>query len=78
MTVPAQPAGHGAEAQAPHACPLCGATVPHGTTRCRSCGLYQQLGARVPNPFTRASLWTLAGLLLAVYVVCLVIVSLAK
>jgi hypothetical protein len=40
--------------------------------------LYQQLGARRQNPFTRASLWALAGLLLAVYVVALVIVSLAR
>ena len=73
MSSPPQP-----DAQAHSACVLCGATLDPGTTRCRACGLYQQLGARRPNPFTRASLWALAGLLLAVYVVALVIVSLAR
>jgi hypothetical protein len=76
VTVPAQPAGPGAHADT--TCPLCGTTVPHGSTRCRSCGLYQQFGARVPNPFTRGSLWVLGALLLAVYVVSLIIVSLAR
>ena len=73
MSAPAQPGAH-----APMTCPLCGATVADGTTRCRSCGLYQQFGARRPNPFTRGSLWALGGLLLAVYVIALVIVSLAR
>ena len=73
MTTPAQPDAH-----APTNCALCGAAVPSGSTRCRSCGLYQQLGARRPNPFTRGSLWALAMLLLAAYVVALVIVFLAR
>jgi hypothetical protein len=72
VTSPAQP-----DAQAPSTCPLCGATVD-GTTRCRSCGLYQQLGARRPNPFTRGSLWALGALLLSVYVAALVVVFLAR
>ena len=73
MTTPAQPDAH-----APSTCALCGAPLAESTTRCRACGLYQQLGARRQNPFTRGSLWALAGLLLAVYVVALVIVSLAR
>jgi hypothetical protein len=36
------------------------------------------MGARRPNPFTRGSLWALALLLLAAYVVALVIVFLAR
>ncbi|MDQ1522012.1 MAG: hypothetical protein QOI55_3085 [Actinomycetota bacterium] len=73
MSTPAQPDAH-----APSTCVLCGAPLVDGVTRCHACGLYQQLGARRPNPFTRGSLWALAGLLLAVYVVALVIVSLAR
>ena len=63
---------------APSTCLLCGATLTESATRCRSCGLYQQLGARRQNPFTRASLWALAGMIAAVYVVALIIVSLAR
>jgi hypothetical protein len=73
VTTPAQPDAH-----APSTCPLCGAAVADGTTRCRSCGLYQQLGARRPNPFTRGSLWALGALLLTVYLIALVIVFLAR
>jgi len=73
MSTPAQP-----DAPASPRCVLCNAPLVDGTTRCRSCGLYQQLGARRPNPFTRGSLWALAGMLLAVYVIALVIVSLAR
>ena len=62
----------------PTTCVLCGAPLAPGTTRCRSCGLHQQLGARRPNPFTRGSLWALAALLLTVYVLSLVVVSLAR
>jgi hypothetical protein len=77
MTTPATPAGPGAS-EAPGTCVLCGAPLGDHVTRCRVCGLYQQLGARRENPFTRGSLWALAALLLAVYVVALVIVSLAR
>jgi ribosomal protein L40E len=73
MSSPAQPS---AETEA--RCVLCNAPLTSGATRCRACGMYQQLGARRPNPFTRGSLWALAALLAAVYVVALVIVSLAR
>ena len=73
MTTPAEPA-----AEAASVCALCGTAIQPGVTRCPSCGLHQQLGAREPNPFTRGSLWALAGVLLAVYVVALVVVSLAR
>ena len=76
MTTPATPAEQGA--QQPGTCVLCGAALGDHTTRCRACGLYQQLGARQENPFTRGSLWALAALLVAVYVVALIIVSLAR
>jgi ribosomal protein L40E len=76
MSTPAQPDPGAAPAAA--TCVLCNAPLSAGATRCRACGMYQQLGARQPNPFTRASLWALAGLLAAVYVVVLVIVSLAR
>jgi hypothetical protein len=72
VSTPAQP-----EAELPSTCALCGAPLD-GVTRCRACGLYQQMGARRPNPFTHASLWLLAGMLIAVYVVALVIVSMAR
>jgi hypothetical protein len=70
------PAEHGTEQTG--SCVLCGAPLLESATRCRVCGLYQQLGARRQNPFTRGSLWALAGLLLAVYVVALVVVSFAR
>ena len=73
MSTPAEPA-----AEQTNTCALCGKALALGTTRCPSCGLHQQLGAREPNPFTRGSLWALAGVLLAVYVVALVVVSLAR
>jgi hypothetical protein len=74
VTTPATPAEPGA----PGTCVLCGAPLGDHASRCRACGLYQQLGARRENPFTRGSLWALAALLMAVYVVALVIVSLAR
>jgi hypothetical protein len=73
VSTPAEPA-----AEPTNVCVLCGKSLALGTTRCPSCGLHQQLGAREPNPFTRGSLWALAGVLLAVYVVALVVVSLAR
>jgi hypothetical protein len=76
MTTPAHPDPTGAAA--PSTCVLCGAPLVDSAVRCSSCGLYQQLGARQPSPFTRASLWMLGLLLVSVYVVALVIVSLAR
>jgi len=73
VSTPAEPASDAASS-----CALCGSPIAPGVTRCPSCGLHQQLGAREPNPFTRGSLWALAGVLLAVYVVALVVVSLAR
>jgi hypothetical protein len=76
VTTPAHPEMPGAAA--PSTCVLCGAPLVDSTVRCKACGLYQQLGARQPNPFTRASLWALGALLLTVYVAALVVVSLAR
>jgi hypothetical protein len=73
MTTSAQPG-----ADATPTCVLCGAVLVSSSIRCQACGMYQQLGARRPNPFTRASLWALAALLAGVYVVALIIVSLAR
>jgi hypothetical protein len=76
VTTPAQP--EMPSAAAPSTCVLCGAPLVDSAVRCKACGLYQQLGARQPNPFTRGSLWVLGALLMSVYVVALVIVSLAR
>ena len=46
--------------------------------RCRDCGMILAgIGGR-PDPFTRQSLWRWAGGLLAIYLVVLVIVVLAR
>jgi hypothetical protein len=57
---------------------LCGTALAPDAARCGTCGLHQQLGAAKPNPFGRKSLWALAGLLLAVYVIALLIVAVAR
>jgi len=59
-------------------CPLCGATVSTGAERCPACNMtLAGVGGR-PVPFTRRTLWLWAGGLLAIYLVVLVIVALAR
>jgi hypothetical protein len=59
-------------------CPLCGAPVLEGDERCRECSMILAgVGGR-PDPFTRRSLWLWAGGLLAIYLVVLLIVALAR
>ncbi len=60
------------------ACPLCGAPVFPADERCRGCSMILAgVGGR-PDAFTRRSLWLWAGGLLAIYLVVLVIVVLAR
>lgn len=59
-------------------CPLCGAPVLADDERCRECSMILAgIGGR-PDAFTRRSLWLWAGGLLAIYLVVLVIVVLAR
>ena len=59
-------------------CPLCGAPVGSDAERCPECNMtLAGVGGR-PAPFTRRSLWLWAGGLLAIYLVVLVLVALAR
>jgi hypothetical protein len=59
-------------------CPLCGAPVLPTDERCRECSMtLAGVGGR-PNPFTRRSLWRWGAGLLAIYLVVMVIVVLAR
>jgi hypothetical protein len=59
-------------------CPLCGAPVLPADERCRECSMtLAGVGGR-PNPFTRRSLWRWGAGLLAIYLVVMVIVVLAR
>ena len=69
MTAPAGPA--------PGVCMLCGA--PLATVgRCTTCGLSEEVGPGRPNPFTTRVLVMLGLVLVAVYVVTLFVVLLAR
>lgn len=60
------------------ACPLCGAPVVPADERCRECSMILAgVGGR-PDAFTRRSLWLWAAGLLAIYLVVLVVVVLAR
>jgi hypothetical protein len=72
--VSAQPSPSPSEA--PSVCPLCGTSVAITANRCESCGLtLAGLDGR-PGPFSRATVWWMAGALLAIYLVVLAIVVL--
>ena len=59
-------------------CPLCGAPVLSDDERCRECSMILAgVGGR-PAPFDRRSLWLWAGGLLAIYLVVLLVVALAR
>ena len=59
-------------------CPLCGAPVGSDAERCPECNMtLAGVGGR-PAPFSRRSLWLWAGGLLAIYLVVLVLVALAR
>jgi predicted nucleic acid-binding Zn ribbon protein len=60
------------------ACPLCGAPVTAGAERCPECNMTMAgVAGRAPM-FTRQALWWWGGALLAVYLVVLAIVALAR
>jgi hypothetical protein len=60
------------------ACPLCGAPVAGGAERCPECNMTMAgVAGRAPM-FTRQALWWWGGALLAVYLVVLAIVALAR
>jgi hypothetical protein len=59
-------------------CPLCGAPVLPADERCRQCSMtLAGVGGR-PDAFTRRSRWLWAAGLLAIYLVVMVIVVLAR
>ena len=59
-------------------CPLCGVNVAANDARCPECNMtLAGVGTRAPA-FTRQSVWYWAGALLAIYLVVLAIVVLAR
>jgi hypothetical protein len=67
-----------APAPAPTVCPLCGTAVATDAIRCASCGYHLAGVAGRPSAFNRQALWWSAAALLAVYLVTLLIVALAR
>jgi predicted amidophosphoribosyltransferase len=65
-------------APAPTACPLCGAQVAADAIRCGECGYHLAGVAGRPAPFSRKALWWSAAGLLAVYLLTLLVVALAR
>ena len=59
-------------------CPLCGAPVGSDDARCPECNMTLDGIGRRPPAFTRQSVWFWAGALLAIYLVVLAIVVLAR
>jgi hypothetical protein len=57
---------------------LCERQLDPNEARCPNCGLYQQVGADRPNPFTQSALWVLIGSIAALYIVVLLIVLAAR
>jgi hypothetical protein len=57
---------------------LCGTSVAPGATRCSECGYHIAGVAGRPSPFSRQALWWSAAGLLAVYLLTLLIVALAR
>jgi predicted nucleic acid-binding Zn ribbon protein len=60
------------------ACPLCGAPVGNAELRCPDCNMTLDGIGRRPPAFTKQSVWFWAGALLAIYLVVLAIVVLAR
>jgi predicted amidophosphoribosyltransferase len=67
-----------APAPEPATCPLCGAAVPADAMRCPSCGYHLGGDAGRSGPFSRKALWWSAAALLAVYLLTLLVVALAR
>jgi hypothetical protein len=57
---------------------LCGATVAVDAMRCGDCGYHLAGVAGRPGPFNRRALWWSAAALVAVYLVTLLVVALAR
>jgi hypothetical protein len=55
-------------------CPLCSTEHPEDS-RCPTCNLDPEFGPARPSPFHGATLWTLAAVIVAVYLVTLAIVA---
>jgi hypothetical protein len=67
-----------APAPAPATCPLCGAPVAADAMRCGDCGYHLAGVAGRPAPFDRRALWWSAAGLVAVYLLTLLVVALAR
>ena len=59
-------------------CPLCGASVAAEAMRCSNCGYYLAGVDGRPGPFNRRALWWSVAGLLAVYLLTLLVVALAR
>lgn len=59
------------------ACPLCGTSVATEAARCPSCGLFLTVATR-RNPFAERTLWAMVGAFVAVYLLTLLVVVLAR
>jgi hypothetical protein len=57
---------------------LCGASVAPAVMRCSECGYHLAGVAGRPGPFNRRAIWWSAAGLLAVYLVTLLVVALAR
>ncbi len=62
----------------PSTCGLCGAQVPADAERCPECRMTAGFGPGEPRPFSRIAAWGLGAVLLAVYLVTLGVVALAR
>ena len=67
-----------APAPKPATCPLCGTAVPAHAMRCVSCGYHLAGIDGRPGPFSRQALWWSGAALLAVYLLTLLVVALAR
>jgi len=63
---------------APSTCALCGTMVPAADIRCPECRMDARFGPGQPRAFSRATLWALVGVLVAVYLVTLGLVALVR
>lgn len=63
---------------APSTCALCGAMVPAEDVRCPECRMDARFGPGEPRAFSAATVWALAGALVAVYLVTLALVALVR
>jgi hypothetical protein len=60
------------------ACPLCGSATAGAPSRCPSCGLFLAVADRSHDAFGGRTVWLLAAGLAAVYLLMLLVVSLAR